>query len=119
MAEAQSPGVVEVARLAGLRQGHRQMKPADRQCGRGPDVGFEARCEVREWVLRRKTSVVNGIKLCRRRNFSAGAQDGVKEIEHLCAVDGVVPGNKNEHIAGSNDFFLIAAVALFSEAASA
>ena len=63
--------------------------------------------QVREWVLGRKTSVVNGIKLCRRRNFGAGTQDGVKEVEHLCAVNGVVPGNKDEHVAGRDDFFLI------------
>src|ERR1700686_763680 len=74
---------------------------------------FRARCEVWEWVLGRKPSVVNGIKLCRRRDFSPGAQDGIKEIEHLRAVNRVVPGNKNQHIARGDYFFLIAAALFF------
>ena len=64
-------------------------------------------------MLGRKNSVVNRVKLCRRRNFYAGAQDGVKEVEHLFAVDGVVPRNKDEHVAGRDDFFLIAPLLLF------
>ena len=84
------------------------------------DVGAGAvRCwlrprgQVRKRVLGRESSVVNGIKLCWRRDFGAGTQDGVKEVEHLRAVNGVVPGNKNQHVAGSDDFFLVSGALFF------
>jgi len=69
--------------------------------------------QVGEWVLGRETSVVNGKKLCWRRNLGSGKQDGVKEVEHLRAVNGVVPGNKDKHVTGSNDFFLVSSALFF------
>ncbi len=120
--------------MAGLWQG-REMKPATGSAyvvqmlastaeqasgvGRQPAVRTWSRCWLRrqsrllEWLLRRKNSVVNRVTLGRRRNFYAGPQDWVKEVKHLFAVDGVVPRNKDEHVAGRDDFFLIAPLLLF------
>ncbi len=56
---------------------------------------------------------MNGIKLGWRRNFGAGTQDGVKEVEHLRAVNRVMSGNKNQHVPGSDDLFLVSGALFF------